>query len=513
MTKVIGIDLGTTFSAIASLDDLGNPEVLASIEDNRKITASAIYIEGKNVIVGDKALNYIKDEPKKVILQTKREMENDVVYSIDQGKWTNDNDLVDAYTPAQVSALILKKLKDYTTDVKKAVITVPAMFAEKARQATLDAAKMADIEVIELINEPTAAVLHYASLPGVEVGGRVMIFDLGGGTFDVTFAEVKNKKVDVLTSRGDKYLGGKDFDWEIVKLIKKKYHNIHKVDIDIENNKEYIQKAEEVKKILSVKNKASTNIDGPKGLQQIEITQEEFEESIQTYIEKIKMLIEEAMDASGMKPSRINQTLLVGGSTRIPIITKVLTKIMGKPPIKGVNVDEAVVCGAAIYAGLKTEKKKLSTEQQDALKDVNLTDVCNFYMGTLAYVTDPLTNRKVLANTIIIERDAKLPVSVTKRYTTIVEGQEQLECSVTQSEGPEENKEFVNVIHNEMLNLPKGRPANQPIDITYSYDESGKMHCMFTDVESGNSHEIELTPESTQALDKYRKQVEEISVE
>ena len=513
MAKVIGIDLGTTFSAIASLDDLGNPEVLASIEDNRKITASAIYIEGKNVIVGDKALNYIKDESKKVILQTKREMENDVVYSIDQGKWTNDNDLVDAYTPAQVSALILKKLKDYTTDVKKAVITVPAMFAEKARQATLDAAKMADIEVIELINEPTAAVLHYASLPGVEVGGRVMIFDLGGGTFDVTFAEVKNKKVDVLTSRGDKYLGGKDFDWEIVKLIKKKYHDIHKVDIDIENNKEYIQKAEEVKKILSVKNKASTNIDGPKGLQQIEITQEEFEESIQTYIEKIKMLIEEAMDASGMKPSRINQTLLVGGSTRIPIITKVLTKIMGKPPIKGVNVDEAVVCGAAIYAGLKTEKKKLSTEQQEALKDVNLTDVCNFYMGTLAYVTDTLTNRKVVANTIIIDRDAKLPVSVTKRYTTIVEGQEQLECSVTQSEGPEENKEFVNVIHNEMLNLPKGRPANQPIDITYSYDESGKMHCMFTDVESGNSHEIELTPESTQALDKYRKQVEEISVE
>ena len=513
MSKVIGIDLGTTFSAIASLDDLGNPEVIASIEDNRKITASAIYIEGKNVIVGDKALNYIKDEPKKVILQTKREMENDVVYSIDQGKWTNDNDLVDAYTPAQVSALILKKLKDYTTDVKKAVITVPAMFAEKARQATLDAAKMADVEVIELINEPTAAVLHYASLPGVEVGGRVMIFDLGGGTFDVTFAEVKNKKVDVLTSRGDKYLGGKDFDWEIAKLIKKKYHDIHKVDIDIENNKEYIQKAEEVKKILSVKNKASTNIDGPKGLQQIEITQEEFEESIQTYIEKIKMLIEEAMDASGMKPSRINQTLLVGGSTRIPIITKVLTKIMGKPPIKGVNVDEAVVCGAAIYAGLKTEKKKLSTEQQEALKDVNLTDVCNFYMGTLAYVTDPLTNRKVVANTIIIDRDAKLPVSVTKRYTTIVEGQEQLECSVTQSEGPEENKEFVNVIHNEMLSLPKGRPANQPIDITYSYDESGKMHCMFTDVESGNSHEIELTPETTQALDKYRKQVEEISVE
>ena len=388
MSKVIGIDLGTTFSAIASLDDLGNPEVLASIEDNRKITASAIYINGSNVIVGDKALNYIKDEPKKVVLQTKREMENDVVYSLDKGNWTKDKGLVDAYTPSQISSLILKKLKDYTTDVKKAVITVPAMFAEKARQATLDAAKMADLEVIELINEPTAAVLHYASLPGVEVGGRVMIFDLGGGTFDVTFAEVKNKKVDVLTSRGDKYLGGRDFDKEITKLMKRKYSEAHNVEIDIENNKEYIQKAEEIKKILSVKNKASTTIDGLKGPQQIEITLEEFEESIQTYIEKIKMLIEEAMEASGMKPSRINQTLLVGGSTRVPIITKVLTNLMGKPPVKGVNVDEAVVCGAAIYAGLKSEKETLNTEQQEALKDVNLTDVCNFYMGTLAVVRD-----------------------------------------------------------------------------------------------------------------------------
>ena len=357
MSKVIGIDLGTTFSAIASLDDLGNPEVLASIEDNRKITASAVYVKGKDVIVGDKALNYIKDQSKNVILQTKREMENDVVYSTEEGKWVDDKDLVDAFTPAQISALILKKLKEYTTDVKKAVITVPAMFAERARQATLDAAKIADIEVIELINEPTAAVLHYASLPGVEVGGRVMIFDLGGGTFDVTFAEVKNKKVDVLTSRGDKYLGGRDFDKEITKLIKKKYFDIHKVELDVENNKEYIHKAEEFKKILSVKNVANIDVNGPNGLQKIEITREEFEESIQTYIEKIKMLIEEAMEASNMKPSRINQTLLVGGSTRIPIITKVLTELMGKPPVKGVNVDEAVVCGAAIYAGLKTEKK------------------------------------------------------------------------------------------------------------------------------------------------------------
>ena len=513
MAKVIGIDLGTTFSAIASLDDMGNPEVLPSIDDNRKITASAIYINDKKVIVGDKALNFLAKEPNNVITQTKREMENNMVYSIPDGKWLkNEGQIKDCYTPAQVSSLILKKLKDYTSDVSKAVITVPAMFAEEARQATLDAAKMAEIEVIELINEPTAAVLHYASLPGVEIGGRVMIYDLGGGTFDVTIAEVKNKKVDVITSRGDKYLGGKDFDLEIAKLFNKKYKLQHNTELDL-NNKYYIQKAEEVKKILSVKDKTRMNIQGPKGEMEIEISREEFEEAIQTYIEKTKMLIEEVMEASGMNPKRINQVLLVGGSTRVPAVIKSLTKLMGKPPVKGVNVDEAVVCGAAIYAGLKTENKSLNEKQKEALSQVELTDVCNFYMGTLANVADPRTGQQVVMNTIIINRDAKLPVSVTKRYVTLYENQTAIDCSVTQSEGEENNREFVNIIHNGQLQLPPNRPANQPIDITYSYDVSGKIHCLFTDVESGNKHEIELKPNSTKELDDTKKIVDEIVIE
>ncbi len=513
MSKVIGIDLGTTFSAIASLDDMGNPEVLPSLDENRKITASAIYVNDKKVIVGDKALNFLANEPTKVITQTKREMENNMVYSLDEGKWIkNDGQIKDCYSPSQVSSLILKKLKDYTSDVKKAVITVPAMFAEEARQATLDAAKMAEIEVIELINEPTAAVLHYASLPGVEVGGRVMIYDLGGGTFDVTIAEVKNKKVDVITSRGDKYLGGKDFDAEIIKLFDKKYNNKNGANLDLDN-KYFYQKAEEVKKILSVKDKTTININGPKGEMEIEITRDEFEESIQTYLEKTKMLIEEVMEASGMNPKRINQVLLVGGSTRIPAVVKSLTKLMGKPPVKGVNVDEAVVCGAAIYAGLKTEKKSLNEKQKEALSQVELTDVCNFYMGTLAHVTNPTTGREEIMNTIIINRDAKLPVAITKRYYTIRENQTAIECSVTQSEGEENNREFVNIIHQGKLELPPNRPSNQPIDVTYSYDVSGKIHCLFTDTESGNKHEIELKPNSTKELDDTKKIVDEIVIE
>ena len=230
MSKVIGIDLGTTFSAIASLDDLGNPEVLASIEDNRKITASAIYLKDKEVIVGDKALNYLKDQSKNVILQTKREMENDVVYSTEEGKWVNDKNLVDAYTPAQVSALILKKLKDYTSDVKKVVITVPAMFAEKARQATLDAAKIADLEVIELINEPTAAALAYG-LDKSDKDRTIAVFDLGGGTFDISILELGDGVFEVKSTNGDTHLGGDDFDQVIIDWLAEEFKKDEKMDL------------------------------------------------------------------------------------------------------------------------------------------------------------------------------------------------------------------------------------------------------------------------------------------
>jgi len=308
-------------------------------------------------------------------------------------------------------------------------------------------------------------------------------------------------------------LGGKDFDLEITKLMNKKYKEKFNSELDLKNNKEYMKKAEDIKKILSVKDKASVSLNGPKGELNIEITKNEFEESIQTYIEKTKMLIEEAMESAGMKPSRINQVLLVGGSTRVPAIVESLTKLMGKPPVKGVNVDEAVVCGAAIYAGLKTEHKSLNQKQKEALSQVELTDVCNFYMGTLIQVTDPRTGRETVANSIIIKRDAKLPVSVTQRYYTLYENQTGIDCSVTQSEGEEDNKEFVNVIHNEKLSLPPNRPAKQPVDVTYSYDLSGKIHCLFTDVDSGNKHEIELKPDSTKELDESKKIVEKIVVE
>ena len=515
MTKIIGIDLGTTYSAIAQLDDLGNPEVLSSTDENRKITASTIYVSGEKVIVGDKALDALAATPKNVISETKRQMENDVVYSVEKGAWVEKDEAEEnSYTPAQVSSFILSKLKGYTSDVQKAVITVPALFAEKARVATLDAAKMAGIEVIELINEPTAAACYYASLPNVEkITGKILVFDLGGGTFDVTLCDVVDQKVDVITSRGDKWLGGKDFDQEILNLIDEKYKKETGKNLDLSEGKlQYLEIAERIKRSLSVKNKHAEVVEGPEGPKKIEISRSEFEQSIQMHIEKLKMLLEECIDGSGHEVGEINHTLLVGGSTRIPIISKTIEKVMGKPPLKGVNVDEAVAAGAAVYAGLKS-KNSLNTAQKKAIGKVQLKDVCNFYMGTLVQRDDPVLNRKVTENLVVIERDSKLPAEETTTVYTIYDDQHAIDCSITQSEGRESNREFVNVIHQGDLEFPDKKPKGREIEITYKYDTSGVMHCTFKDVSSDKKYEISLRPESAEDLRKQYETIEHIVIE
>jgi len=515
MSKIIGIDLGTTFSAIAQLDDLGNPEVLASTDTNKKITSSTVYLKEKNVVVGDKALDGLNATPKNVVTETKRQMENNVVFSTQKGEWIDKEGAEEGcYSPAQVSSFILGKLKEYTSDIKKVVITVPALFAEKARVATLDAAKMAGLEVIELINEPTAAACYYASLPAVKkITGKVLVFDLGGGTFDVTVCEIEAQKVEVITSRGDKWLGGKDFDAELVNIMNNKYKEATGEGLDLANKKlEYMEKAEQIKRALSVREKHAEVIEGPKGPKKIEITRSEFEQSIQTHIEKLKMLMEEALDGSGLKPENISHTLLVGGSTRIPIVTKTIESIMKKPPLKGVNVDEAVAAGAAIYAGLKS-KQSLNEAQKQALEKVKMQDVCNFYMGTLIQTDDPVLNRKVTTNMIIIDRDTPLPATKTDTIATIYDDQESVFLEITQSEGREKNREFVNIIHEGKLEFPDKKPKGRPIQVTYKYDTSGKLHCTFMDESSKKKYEVSLRPESAKDLQKQYESIEHIVIE
>jgi molecular chaperone DnaK len=373
---------------------------------------------------------------------------------------------------------------------------------------------MAGIEVIELINEPTAAACYYASLPNVEkITGKILVFDLGGGTFDVTLCDVVDQKVDVITSRGDKWLGGKDFDQEILNLIDEKYKKETGKNLDLSEGKlQYLEIAERIKRSLSVKNKHAEVVEGPEGPKKIEISRSEFEQSIQMHIEKLKMLLEECIDGSGHEVGEINHTLLVGGSTRIPIISKTIEKVMGKPPLKGVNVDEAVAAGAAVYAGLKS-KNSLNTAQKKAIGKVQLKDVCNFYMGTLVQRDDPVLNRKVTENLVVIERDTKLPAEETTTVYTLYDDQHAIDCSITQSEGRESNREFVNLIHQGDLEFPDKKPKGREIEITYKYDTSGVMHCTFKDVSSDKKYEISLRPESAEDLRKQYETIEHIVIE
>jgi molecular chaperone DnaK (HSP70) len=230
------------------------------------------------------------------------------------------------------------------------------------------------------------------------------------------------------------------------------------------------------------------------------------------HIEKLKMLLEECIDGSGHEAKEISHTLLVGGSTRIPIISKTIEKVMGKPPLKGVNVDEAVAAGAAVYAGLKS-KDSLNTAQKKAIGKVQLKDVCNFYMGTLVQRDDPILNRKVTENLVVIERDTKLPAEETTSVYTIYDDQHAIDCSITQSEGREQNREFVNLIHQGDLEFPDKKPKGREIEVTYKYDTSGVMHCTFKDVSSDKKYEISLRPESAEDLRKQYENIEHIVIE
>ena len=502
MKKVIGIDLGTTYSAIATLDDLGNPEIIPNPENNNKITRSAVYIGKDNAIVGGKALEASITEPKKVAKKAKIKMADKVVFSTKEGKWIEGSK---GYTPSQVSSLVLSKLKDYTSGVKKVVITVPARFGQASRTGTLDAAKLAGMEA-ELINEPTAAVLHYANLPGVKISGRVLVFDLGGGTFDITIAKVKDKKVDVVTSRGDIHLGGEDFDDQLIKIIDKKYKKAKGKGLDI-NNSKLAQTAEKIKKILSSKEKVTEIVEGPKGPHKIEIKREEFEESIDTYLEKIKMLMEEALEGAKCKPSNISQSLLVGGSSRIPIVSKIITKIMKKAPVKGVNVDEAVALGAAIYAGLQN-KTDLNSAQIKAMSKVDLQDVVSFNMGTIAVIQDPEKKSWVRMNITVIPRDTPKPCTETQDLAILVDDQEIINCSVTQSEGEEKELDFVEIIAEKEMSLGKGRKAGEPIKVTYSYDANETMHCIFEDVSKKKKVELNLKPKESKTIKELKENLD-----
>jgi len=491
MSNIAGIDLGTTFSALAILNAIGKPEIVPNA-DGERLTPSAIFFDEENsgvIRVGVEAINSRHLNAERSVRWIKRHMgDADYRKHIDGKDWT----------PVELSALILKKLKQECSadggEIHDAVISVPAHFDEVRRKATMDAGILAGLNVIGIVNEPVAAALYYAT--SREVSGKVLVYDLGGGTFDVTIMDVKSHQMDIVCSQGDHALGGVDFDAEILKMLQQSYKD--KLGTELINSDEdrakYEDEAEDIKKTLSRRTVAKKMVYGPAGSMRVEISREMFEQAINPLMARIDILLEVALEEAGVVPSKIDKVLLVGGSTRIPLVQQRLEKMLGFKAETSVNVDECVALGAALHAGLTMLREKpgeVSVGISGGLKGVNLTDVCNHSYGTICAPVDKETGRRIVQNRIILKKNTPLPCENTQMFYTMAKGQKELEVTITQ--GEDTDAQYVNKIATHRFELPPDRPANCPIKVTYSYDVNQRMHCKFQDLESGRVLEINFS--------------------
>jgi len=409
------------------------------------------------------------------------------------------------WKPVGLSSLILKKLEQDCSaergEIREAVMSVPAHFDEVRRKATMDAGTMAGLNVIGIVNEPVAAALYYATTR--EICGKVLVYDLGGGTFDVTIMDVRGHNMEIICSQGDHALGGVDFDGEILKMLEQAYKE--KFDTELitsdEDRAKYEDEAEDIKKTLSRRKVAKKMLYGPAGNVKTEITREAFEQAISSLIARTDILLEVALEEAGIEPAGINNVLLVGGSSRIPLVQKNLKKRFGFAPGTTVNVDECVALGAALHAGLTTLRERpdaVPAGISSGLKDINLTDVCNHSYGTICAPIDKKTGRRVIENRIILKKNTPLPCESTQMFYTMSEGQREVEVTITQ--GEDTAVEYVNKIATHRFKLPPGRPARCPIKVTYSYDVNQRMHCKFEDVQSDRVLEVDFSLDQNGAI-------------
>jgi len=484
---LIGIDLGTTNSLMSMLDDSGNSKIVHN-KEGKNLTPSVVWIQDQNkksIKVGEEAKNVIGQE-ENVFFEFKRTIGSPKRYPF------FDSDV----SSTELSAFVLQKLKnDFESShgkITDCVITVPANFANEQREATLAAAKIAGLNTKNLVNEPTAAALYYVMSDNEDSDGVYMVFDFGGGTFDTTIVNVKGTNIDVMASEGLKKCGGADLDEAIIKIIQKKFKEETGEDLDLSKSNFSTAEAEEVKISLSNLDEKKVTImaEGqPKKI--ITVTRKEFESEISGLLTQMQSVCEIVLEEAKIDRSRLKEIFLAGGSSRVPCVQSMLEKFLGrKPKLKG-NPDEAISQGAAIYAGLKTDKSNLKAKQSEKIEEVKLQEVAPAFFGTIA-----LDANNNYINVILIKKNENIPCSVTESLYTIHENQEALALRITQSPVDETDPRFVRTIWEGELKLPGGRPPQQEVKITYAYKENGLMNASFEDVGSGNKQEVDITAQS-----------------
>ncbi len=491
MAKTIGIDLGTTNSVVAVMEG-GKPTVIANAEGSRTTPSIVGFSKTGERLVGQLAKRQAIVNPDKTIASIKRHMGENYKVSID-GK---------DYTPQEISSMILRKLADDASNylgekVTSAVITVPAYFNDAQRQATKDAGKIAGLDVLRIVNEPTAAALAYGLEK--EKAEKVLVFDLGGGTFDVSVLEIGDGVHEVLSTSGDTHLGGDDFDQKVMNWICEEFKK--QEGIDLTGDKQAMQRVKEAaeKAKCELSSVFETNINlpfitadanGPKHLD-LNLTRAKFEELSYDLLERCKKPVEQAIQDAGISKSEINEVVLVGGSSRIPAVQKLVKDYTGKEPNQSVNPDEVVAVGAAIQAGV------LAGE----VKDIVLLDVTPLTLGieTLGGVMTPL-----------VPRNTTIPVSKSQVFSTAENNQTAVDIQVLQGERPmaKDNKSLG------MFRLEGIAPAMRgipQIEVTFDIDANGIVNVSAKDKATNKEQKITITNSSNlseQDIDKMVKEAE-----
>jgi molecular chaperone DnaK len=466
-TPAVGIDLGTTYSVVAKLDERGQPVTLVNAEGDR-LTPSLALFDGDEVIVGKEAMKAMGTEAERVAECAKRDMGHRAYHRAIGGK---------QYSPEVIQAWILHKLrKDAIAQIgpfDKAVITVPAYFDDVRRKATQDAGYMAGLEVLDIINEPTAAAVAFGFQQGfLNAAGstdrprRVLVYDLGGGTFDVTLMEIRGSEFLALATDGDVALGGYDWDQRLLNMAADAFQREHAVDlrnITAAAGKLW-RECEDAKRTLSARPKAPIVSEYQGKVLRVEVTREQFEDATQDLLDRTRFTCVQTLRAAGLDWPDLDRVLLVGGSTRMPMVRAMLEKLSGRPPDASVAADEAVAHGAALHAGLILAKRA-GRAAAFSIRNVN-----SHSLGVVG--VDPQTKRR--RNGIVIPRNTPLPVSAIRKFKTARDDQRSILVQIVEGESPSAD-DCTPVGRCTVADLPAGLPAKTQVDVVFNYQADGRL--------------------------------------
>ncbi|MBQ6382685.1 MAG: molecular chaperone DnaK [Clostridia bacterium] len=489
MSKIIGIDLGTTNSCVAVMEG-GQPTVIANAEGSRTTPSVVAFTKDGERLIGQVAKRQAVTNPDRTVISIKREMGTTYKVNID-GK---------QYTPQDISAMVLTKMKETAESylgekVTQAVITVPAYFNDSQRQATKDAGRIAGLDVLRIINEPTAASLAYGL--DKEENQKILVYDLGGGTFDVSILDIGDGVFEVLSTNGNTRLGGDDFDQRIIDYVAEQFKKENGIDLKQDRiaAQRLKEAAEKAKIELSGTTTANINLPfitadatGPKHLD-ITLTRAKFEELTHDLVDATIEPMRKALKDAGLGVDQINKVILVGGSTRIPAVQEAVKKITGKEPFKGVNPDECVAIGAAIQGGV------LGGE----VKDVLLLDVTPLSLGLE-------TEGHIF--TRLIDRNTTIPTSKSQVFSTAADGQTTVEIHVLQGERQMayDNKTLGRFQLTGIAPAPRGVPQ---IEVTFSIDNNGIVNVSAKDKATGNEQQITITASTNLSEEEINQRVKE----